>query len=331
MLAGAGPPQHRPCDMQKYLLRRLALMIPTLVGLSIVVFVMVRIVPGDVVDLLSGEFGAVSPETRAAIMEDFGLADNMVVQYINWSRDMLSGDLGTSLISGRSVTSELGTRLPVTFELGILAIIIAASFAVPIGVISAVRQNTAADYVGRSLAIGFLAAPNFWIAILLITFASKWFVWGVPSTSYPGLMDDPIANLKFMAVPASLLGLGLSGSVMRYTRSAVLEVMRQDYVRTAHAKGLAERTVITRHVLKNALIPVITVIGLQLPVVIGGTVIIESVYSIPGMGRYYITSINTLDFPVIQAINLVVATFTVFSILAVDLLYSVLNPRIRYS
>jgi peptide/nickel transport system permease protein len=317
--------------MQKYVLRRLALMIPTLVGLSIVVFVMVRIVPGDVVDLLTGEFGAVSPETRAAIMEDFGLADNMVVQYINWSKDMLSGDLGTSLISGRSVTSELGTRLPVTFELGILAIIIAASFAVPIGIISAVRQNTAADYIGRSLAIGFLAAPNFWIAILLITFASKWFVWGVPSTSYPGLMDDPIANLKFMAVPASLLGLGLSGSVMRYTRSAVLEVMRQDYVRTAHAKGLPERTVITRHVLKNALIPVITVIGLQLPVVIGGTVIIESVYSIPGMGRYYITSINTLDFPVIQAINLVVATFTVFSILAVDLLYSVLNPRIRYS
>jgi peptide/nickel transport system permease protein len=317
--------------MQKYVLRRLALMIPTLVGLSIVVFVMVRIVPGDVVDLLTGEFGAVSPETRAAIMEDFGLADNMVIQYINWSKDMLSGDLGTSLISGRSVTSELGTRLPVTFELGILAIIIAAAFAVPIGVISAVRQDTAADYVGRSLAIGFLAAPNFWIAILLITFASKWFVWGVPSTSYPGLMDDPIANLKFMAVPASLLGLGLSGSVMRYTRSAVLEVMRQDYVRTAHAKGLAERTVITRHVLKNALIPVITVIGLQLPVVIGGTVIIESVYSIPGMGRYYITSINTLDFPVIQAINLVVATFTVFSILAVDLLYSVLNPRIRYS
>ncbi len=317
--------------MQKYVLRRLALMVPTLVGLSIVVFTMVRIVPGDVVALISGEFGAVSPETKEAILEDFGLADNMVVQYLNWSQDMLSGDLGTSIISGRSVVSELSDRLPVTFELGILAIIIASAVAVPIGVISAIRQDTAADYMGRSLAIGFLAAPNFWIAILLITFASKWFVWGVPSTSYPSLFDDPIANLKFMAMPASLLGLGLSGSVMRYTRSAVLEVMRQDYVRTAHAKGLAERTVVTRHVLKNALIPVITVIGLQLPVVIGGTVIIESVYSIPGMGRYYISSINQLDFPVIQAINLVVATFTVFSILAVDLLYSVLNPRIRYS
>jgi peptide/nickel transport system permease protein len=317
--------------MQKYIIRRLALMIPTLFGLSLIVFMMVRIVPGDVVKLIAGDFGAVSPETKEALLEEFGLADNIPVQYWNWSRQMLTGDLGTSIISGRSVSSELSSRLPVTFELGILAIIVSSVVAVPIGVISAIRQNSAADYVGRSVAIGFLAAPNFWIAIMLITFASKFFKWGVPSTTYPDLFDNPVANLKFMAVPAMLLGLGLSGSVMRYTRSAVLEVMRQDYVRTAHAKGLAERVVVTRHVLRNALVPVITVIGLQLPVVIGGTVIIESIYSIPGMGRYYISSINQLDFPVIQAINLVVATFTVFSILAVDLLYSVLNPRIRYS
>ncbi|MDA1147377.1 MAG: ABC transporter permease [Chloroflexi bacterium] len=317
--------------MQKYVLRRLALMIPTLVGLSMIVFLMVRIVPGDVVALIAGEYGAVSPETKAAILEDFGLADNIPIQYKNWLQQMLQGDLGTSLISGRSVTGELSSRLPVTFELGILSIIVSAAVAIPIGIVSAIRQNTFADYAGRSLAIGFLAAPNFWIAIMLITFASKYFLWGVPSTTYPAFLDNPIANLKFMAMPAILLGLGLSGSVMRYTRSAVLEVMRQDYVRTAHAKGLAERTVVTRHVLRNALVPVITVLGLQLPVVIGGTVIIESVYSIPGMGRYYISSINQLDFPVIQAINLVVATFTVFSILAVDLLYSVLNPRIRYS
>ena len=296
-----------------------------------IVFLMVRIVPGDVVALIAGEYGAVSPETKAAILEDFGLADNIPIQYKNWLQQMLQGDLGTSLISGRSVTGELSSRLPVTFELGILSIIVSAAVAIPIGIVSAIRQNTFADYAGRSLAIGFLAAPNFWIAIMLITFASKYFLWGVPSTTYPAFLDNPIANLKFMAMPAILLGLGLSGSVMRYTRSAVLEVMRQDYVRTAHAKGLAERTVVTRHVLRNALVPVITVLGLQLPVVIGGTVIIESVYSIPGMGRYYISSINQLDFPVIQAINLVVATFTVFSILAVDLLYSVLNPRIRYS
>jgi peptide/nickel transport system permease protein len=317
--------------MQKYVIRRLALMIPTLVGLSMIVFVMVRIVPGDVVALISGEYGAVSEDTKQAILEDFGLADNIPTQYVKWAGQMLRGDLGTSLISGRSVTSELGSRLPVTIELGILAIIVSSTFAIPIGIISAIRQNTAADYVGRSLAIGFLAAPNFWIAIMLITLASKFFLWGVPSTTYPEFLDSPIANLKFMAMPSILLGMALSGSVMRYTRSAVLEVMRQDYVRTAHAKGLAERTVVVRHVLRNALVPVITVLGLQLPVVIGGTVIIESVYSIPGMGRYYISSINQLDFPVIQAINLVVATFTVFSILIVDLLYSVLNPRIRYS
>lgn len=317
--------------MQKYLLRRLALMVPTLVGLSIIVFVMIRIVPGDVVALIAGDYGAVDPETKQAMLEDLNLTGNILTQYLNWSRDMISGDLGTSIISGRTVTSELGSRLPVTFELGLLAIFVSTIFAVPIGVISAIRQNTSADYIGRSVAIGFLAAPNFWIAILLITAASHYFTWGVPSTTYTRLVEDPITNLKFMMVPAILLGMGLSGSVMRYTRSAVLEVMRQDYVRTAHAKGLAERVVVTRHVLKNALIPVITVIGLQLPVVIGGTVIIESVYSIPGMGRYYISSINQLDFPVIQAINLVVASFTVFSILGVDLLYSVLNPRIRYS
>ncbi len=306
-------------------------MIPTLVGLSIVVFTMIRVVPGDVVALIAGDYGAVDPETKHAILADLNLDGNIVSQYVRWSQQIVTGDLGTSIISGRTVTSELSTRLPVTFELGLLAIIVSTIVAVPIGVISAIRQNSSADYVGRSLAIGFLAAPNFWIAILLITAASHYFTWGVPSTTYTRLLDDPITNVKFMALPAILLGMGLSGSVMRYTRSAVLEVMRQDYVRTAHAKGLGERVVVVRHVLRNALIPVITVIGLQLPVVIGGTVIIESVYSIPGMGRYYIDSINQLDFPVIQAINLVVATFTVVSILVVDMFYSVLNPRIRYS
>ncbi len=306
-------------------------MIPTLVGLSIVVFTMIRVVPGDVVALIAGDYGAVDPETKQAILADLNLDGNIVSQYVRWSQQIVTGDLGTSIISGRTVTSELSTRLPVTFELGLLAIIVSTIVAVPIGVISAIRQNSSADYVGRSLAIGFLAAPNFWIAILLITAASHYFTWGVPSTTYTRLLDDPITNVKFMALPAILLGMGLSGSVMRYTRSAVLEVMRQDYVRTAHAKGLGERVVVVRHVLRNALIPVITVIGLQLPVVIGGTVIIESVYSIPGMGRYYIDSINQLDFPVIQAINLVVATFTVVSILVVDMFYSVLNPRIRYS
>jgi peptide/nickel transport system permease protein len=296
--------------MQTYVARRLLLMIPTLMGLSMIVFVMLRIVPGDVVALIAGDYGAVSPEIKEAMLADFGLDKNIPIQY---------------------VTSELSNRLPVTLELGILAMIVSASLAIPIGIISAVRQNTAADYVGRSIAIGFLAAPNFWLAILLITLASRYFTWGVPPTTYVGFLDDPIANLKLMTVPALLLGTGLAGSVMRYTRSTILEVMRQDYVRTAYAKGLENRVVIVRHVLRNALMPVVTVIGLQLPVVIGGTIIIESVYSIPGMGRYYISSINSLDFPVIQAINVVVALFTVFSILLVDLLYSVLNPRIRYS
>jgi peptide/nickel transport system permease protein len=250
---------------------------------------------------------------------------------VKWLGRLARGDVGHSLISGRSVQDELSSRLPVTFELGMLAMLASVAIALPVGIISAVRQNTASDYAGRSLAIGLLAAPNFWIAILLFTAAGKWFTWGVPPLTYVQFMDSPIGNLKQLAVPALLLGAGLAGTVMRFTRSAMLEVMRQDYVRTAHAKGLTERAVIMRHALKNALIPVITVIGLQIPVVVGGVIVIETVYGIPGMGRYYISAIRTLDFPVVQSINLVVALITVLSILVVDILYSVLNPRIRYA
>lgn len=306
-------------------------MLPTLFGLSVIVFIMVRIVPGDIVALIAGDYGATSPETKQAILKEFGLDENIPLQYVKWLGRLGRGDLGHSLISGRSVQDELSRRLPVTFELGMLAMLASVAIALPVGIISAVRQNTASDYAGRSFAIGLLAAPNFWVAILLFTAAGKWFTWGVPPLTYVPFMDSPIGNLKQLAVPALLLGAGLAGTVMRFTRSAMLEVMRQDYVRTAHAKGLTERAVIMRHALKNALIPVITVIGLQIPVVVGGVIVIETVYGIPGMGRYYISAIRTLDFPVVQSINLVVALITVLSILVVDILYSVLNPRIRYA
>ncbi len=306
-------------------------MLPTLFGLSVIVFIMVRIVPGDIVALIAGDYGATSPETKQAILKEFGLDENIPLQYVKWLGRLGRGDLGHSLISGRSVQDELSSRLPVTFELGMLAMLASVAIALPVGIISAVRQNTASDYAGRSFAIGLLAAPNFWVAILLFTAAGKWFTWGVPPLTYVPFMDSPIGNLKQLAVPALLLGAGLAGTVMRFTRSAMLEVMRQDYVRTAHAKGLTERAVIMRHALKNALIPVITVIGLQIPVVVGGVIVIETVYGIPGMGRYYISAIRTLDFPVVQSINLVVALITVLSILVVDILYSVLNPRIRYA
>ncbi|MCA9847300.1 MAG: ABC transporter permease [Dehalococcoidia bacterium] len=317
--------------MQTYIIRRLILMLPTLFGLSFLVFIMVRLMPGDIVALISGDYGSASEETRAAILKDFQLDANIPTQYARWLGQMVRLDLGSSLISSRPVGDELANRLPVTLELGILALIFNVSIGVPVGIISAVRQNSWADYVGRSVAIGFLAAPNFWIALILFALAGRYFHWAVPPTTYVPFTEDPIGNLKLMVVPALILGGAGSGGVMRFTRTAMLETLRQDYVRTARSKGLTERVVVLRHALRNALIPVVTILGLTIPNLVGGSVIIETVYSIPGMGRYYISAINQLDFPIIQVIALVSALVVVFANLAVDLAYSYLDPRIRYS
>lgn len=317
--------------MQRYIARRLLLMIPTLFGVTFIVFIMVRAVPGDVVDLIAGDFGAADPEAKAALRKEFSLDDNIALQYVNWVGDILRFDMGKSIISDRAVTDELSHRMPVTFELSFLAILVSLTIAIPIGIMSAIRQDSWIDYVGRSFAIGLLAIPGFWIALVLITMAGRYFNWGVPPRSYIAFTENPISNLKALAMPALILGSGLSGGVMRFTRSAMLETLRQDYIRTAWAKGLPERAIIIRHALRNALIPVITVVGLQLPILVGGTVIIETVYSIPGMGRYYVSSVNSLDYPPIQAINIVVALVVVFANFGVDLLYSVLDPRIRYN
>lgn len=317
--------------MQQYIIRRTALMIPTMFGLSILVFIMVRMFPGDILALIAGDFGATSPEVREAILADFSLDKNIPHQYVLWLGDLAQFDLGRSLLSGRTVSSELSHRLPITMELGVLALLFNVAVGIPVGIISAVRQNSYVDYAGRSLAVGMLAAPNFWIALILIALAGRYFQWGVPPASYVGITEDPISNLKFMLAPAFILGASASGSTMRFTRTAMLEVLRQDYIRTAWAKGLQEHVVIIRHALKNALIPVVTIIGLGIPSIVGGSVIIESVYSIPGMGRYYLGAIQQLDFPVVQAINLVAALVVLFANLFVDLSYSWLNPRIRYT
>ncbi len=306
-------------------------MIPTLLGVTLVVFTIVRAVPGDVVDQITGDYGAADPAVKEALRKEYSLDGNVAVQYVEWLGNVLRFDLGSSILSNRSVTSELSSRLPVTLELGVLAMIFSILIAVPIGILSAIRQDTAADYLGRSMAIGLLAVPGFWVAILVITLAGRYFSWAVPPKSYIPFTDNPIGNLRMMWFPALILGAGLSGSVMRFTRSAMLETLRQDYIRTAWAKGLRERVVVVRHAMRNALIPVITVVGLQLPILVGGTVLIESIYSIPGMGRYYIAAVNSQDYPVIQAINLLVAFVVVFANLGVDVMYSVLDPRIRYS
>ena len=317
--------------MQRYIARRLLLMIPTLLGVTFVVFVMVRAVPGDVIDQILGDFGAGDRETKEALLKEYSLDGNIAVQYVRWLGDLATFDFGKSIISNRSVLSELQNRLPVTLELSLLAIFCSLAIALPVGIVSAIRQDTIIDYVCRSFAISLLAVPGFWVGLMLITMAGKYFTWGVPPKNYIEFTADPIGNIRMLAMPAIILGAGLSGGVMRFTRSTMLEVLRQDYVRTAWSKGLRERVIITRHVMRNALIPVVTVVGLQLPILVGGTVIIETVYSIPGMGRYYVASVNQLDYPVIQAINVIVALVVVFANLGVDLIYSVLDPRIRYS
>lgn len=306
-------------------------MVPTMFGLTLLVFVMLRLLPGDILSAIQGEYGAGDKATRDAILKDFQMDEAAPLQYVKWAGRMLTFDLGKSLMSGRSVQDELSTRLPVTFELGILALIFNVSIGIPIGILSAIRQNSAVDYAGRTIAIGLLAAPGFWIALLIISFAGRYFQWAVPSTTYVSLFEDPIRNFKLLLVPAMILGGAGSGGLMRFTRTAMLEVLRQDYIRTAWSKGLQERTVILRHALKNALIPVITVIGLSIPALVGGAVIIETVYSIPGVGRYYISAVNTHDLPIVQAVNVMTALVVVFANLAVDITYSWLNPRIRYS
>jgi peptide/nickel transport system permease protein len=315
--------------MQAYIIQRLLLVPVTLLGVTIVVFGLVRLIPGDTVDQVAGEFAAFDPELGERLREEYGLSSSIPQQYGEWLGDVFRGDLGKSLLSRRSVLGELRNRLPVTFELGAIGLIISLLIALPVGIISAVRQDTVLDYVFRGGAIAMLAIPGFWIAIIIITLGSRWFSWA-PPLEYTSFLTDPMANLRILWLPGLLLGLGLSGGVMRLTRTQMLEVLRQDYIRTAWAKGLTERTVIARHALKNALIPIVTVIGLQIPVLVGGTVILEQVFSLPGVGRYLVSSTAARDYPVIQGVNLLIASIVIISNLAVDVTYAYLDPRVRY-
>ncbi len=325
--------------MQRYILRRVLLMAPTIVGVTFALFMLIRFIPGDVIQQIAGESAVITPEVRADIEHRLGLDRPWYTQYWAWLFDALRGDFGESLRSGVSIGEELRHRLPVTLELTTLALMVSLLIALPVGILSAVRQDTWMDYVARSVAIGALAVPVFWLATLVIVLPSVW--WKVaPPLTYVDLWEDPWRNLQIMLFPygkfvpvgpAVLLGVGLSGTVMRLTRAQMLEVLRQDYIRTAWAKGLRERTVITRHAMKNALIPVVTVVGLQLPFLIGGAVIVESIFSIPGTGRYLLSAIQGLDYTVVQGVVLIIAIAVVVSNLLVDLTYAYLDPRIRYT
>jgi peptide/nickel transport system permease protein len=237
--------------------------------------------------------------------------------------------MGRSLWTGEEITGELIDRLPVSVQLGAFALFFTLCLGVPVGVISALKQDTALDYILRSFAIGGLSIPGFWLAILFLTFSALWFTW-VPPMEFSSFIDDPIASVGQMLAPALLMSLAMSAGIMRMTRTMMLEVMREDYIRTARAKGLGYWTVVIRHALKNAMIPVITIIGMQMTLLVGGTVIMESIFSIPGMGRYLVAAISFRDYPVIQGVNLIICTTIIILNLLVDLTYGYLDPRIRY-
>jgi peptide/nickel transport system permease protein len=314
--------------MRTYFIRRLLLMVPTLVGVSILVFSMVRFLPGDVIDQMMAEY-RISVESEQELRGKLGLDRPLPVQYVSWMGDVLRGDLGASLRSDRGVLWELRQRLPATLQLGVMAILFSLTIALPIGVLSALKQDTWIDYAARSFSIFALSAPSFWLGILVITFPAIWWQWS-PPVGYRNFWDDPLKNLQIMILPAMILGLVTNGTVMRLTRAQMLEVMRQDYIRTAWAKGLRGQTVVIRHAMKNAFIPVVTVIGLQIPILVGGSVVMETIFSIPGTGTYLIQAIQNRDYPVIQGVNLLVAFVVIFSNLLVDMSYGFLDPRVKY-
>ncbi|MBI2761295.1 MAG: ABC transporter permease [Chloroflexi bacterium] len=313
--------------MGTYLTQRLLLTLVTLLGGTFLVFTALRLIPGGVENAVLGD--QASPEQFEAVRRELGLDKPIVVQYVSWLGDVVRFDLGDSVVSKRPIAPDIKARLPVTFELGLLAMFFSLLIAVPVGVLAAVRQDTVGDYAARSLAIALLSIPGFWLGTLVITFGARLFGYAPPLT-YVRLLENPAQNIQIMFPPAIILGAGLSGTVLRLTRGQMLEVLRQDYIRTAWSKGLPERLVVSRHALRNAAIPVVTLIGLQVPILFSGTIVLELIFSIPGTGRYLITAVNARDFPVIQAVALLVGSVVVLSTLVVDLAYSFLDPRIRY-
>ncbi|MGH2534837.1 MAG: ABC transporter permease [Thermomicrobiales bacterium] len=314
--------------MAKYVLRRILMLIPTLIGMSVLIFLMLRLLPGDIVDIIAGADPQADDAARQKLREAMGLSDPIPMQYVKWLGDLLQGDPGTSLRSGKPVGELLLNSLPITIELAFLAVIIATVVAIPLGVISAVRRDTALDFSSRVAGLVGLSLPSFWIATLILLFTSKVFEW-VPSIRYISLFDDLWGNIKQMFLPALAIAIQLMAIIMRMTRTTMLEVLGQDYVRTARAKGLRDRIVVYRHALRNALIPVITVIGFQLGALMGSSAIVEVVFGLNGIGYTLLQAIFNRDYPLVQAATLYLAVVYVLINLVVDVLYVYLDPRIK--
>jgi peptide/nickel transport system permease protein len=315
--------------MHAYVLRRLLALIPTLLFASLIVFFTVRLIPGDVIDMmLSQNDVSAGKMDREALIKALGMDKPILTQYFSWLGQVLQGNFGNSLWQSTPVLDRLIERLPITAELGALALLIGVMIALPIGVYSAIRQDTMGDFLTRSFSILLLAIPSFWLGTMVVVIPSIYWGWS-PPVSYSPFFEDPWGNLKQMLLPAAVLGASLSAVTMRMTRTMMLEVLRQDYIRTAWAKGLSEKLVVVRHALRNALIPVVTLIGLQAPLLIGGTIILEQIFGIPGMGNLLLDAVNTRDYPIITGVFLVVGVAVMLINLIVDLSYGLLDPRVR--
>ena len=313
----------------QYLARRLVLSVIVLFGVSILIFTIVRLLPGDVVDMIIGTEGSMTASQQQVVREQYGLNDAPPVQYLRWLGGILQGNLGKSFRTGQEVLPLIATRLPTTVELAVLSIVLSSLIAIPLGVISAMSRNGWLDFWARILGLIGLSVPNFWLATILILVASFQFRWS-PALIYVSPMQDPLANLQQMLLPTLSLAVFLTAIVMRMTRSTVLEVLGEDYVRTAFAKGLHDRVVLMRHVLRNALIPVVTIIGLQAGTLLGGVVVVEQLFGLPGLGWMLLNGIYQRDYPVVQGTVLFFALVFAVTNLLVDLTYSQLDPRIRY-
>jgi peptide/nickel transport system permease protein len=323
--------------MHRYIVKRLFLAVPTLVGAAALVFVLMRLVPGDVCLVRLGSGGAhVTPQALAACRTELGLGDPVIVQFLDFLWSCLTFDFGKSMWSGKPVAYEIAVRLPVSLEIALMATFIAVAIAIPLGTISALRQNSWLDHFVRTFAIAGIATPSFWLGIMSlvlvldITFLATGKAW-MPPIDYVPLWEDPIRNLSMVLLPAITVGYRYSAVSMRMTRSAMLEVLREDYIRTARAKGLLEQIIVNRHALKNALLPVVTLIGIEFAFLIGGLVVTEQVFNLNGIGRLFVQAVANQDYTLTQALVMLVVMISVVTNLAVDLLYAWLDPRIRFT
>jgi peptide/nickel transport system permease protein len=316
--------------MGSYIARRLLLLVPVLIGVSIVTFLLIHLLPGSALDILIGTDQQMTYEQKAQLRHEYGFDAPLPVQYVKWANHILHGDLGASLRSKRAVTTELRLRMPVTFELTLLAALLGGIPAIALGALAAVRRNTWLDYLATMTTLVGVALPNFWLATLLVLIFALKLHW-LPPIQYVKFTESPVQNLRHLLLPAIALGAPLATTIMRQTRSAVLEMLGQDHVRVARAKGLREAIVLNRHVLRNALIPIVTVLGIQIARLLGGVFIIEQIFALPGIGRYTLDAIQSRDYAVVQGVVLVIAVVSVLISLIVDVLYAVIDPRIRVS